>query len=361
MTWFRSDDDLPEHPKSDVLEQLCPTWADLAAAWMAWHHLGCDCARRRTDGVFARSRAHRAVRLPPEVVDTALERLVAAGFLERAAEADTFVFHDWQDYQPVKAELDAERKAKTARQNRWRQKQRAARAAVDGGVDASTDASVDGAVDTPVDASTDATTRRSTGASRDASPRASRDASRVDGAPSRPVPSRPETTSPSTSAADDAGASTSAGAPREPVKAPMGGDGTGGAQGGATKLRKAPKTDEPAPLPGTPAAAALEALRGSPTLRGIVDRPNALAATVTSGAFPAVDVPAEIRRAEAWLFANPANAKSNGARFLTGWLTRAQGRAPRVAGHAPAAAEQPESGFDRFIRERAARPRSEAS
>ena len=73
MTWFRSDDDLPEHPKSDVLEQVCPAWADLAAAWMTWHHLGCDCARRRTDGVFTRSRAHRAVRLPPAVVDAALE------------------------------------------------------------------------------------------------------------------------------------------------------------------------------------------------------------------------------------------------------------------------------------------------
>jgi hypothetical protein len=48
-------------------------------------------------------------------------------------------------------------------------------------------------------------------------------------------------------------------------------------------------------------------------------------------AYPALSLDAELARAAAWLIANPKNKKSNYARFLTGWLSRAQDRAPRVA------------------------------
>jgi hypothetical protein len=48
-------------------------------------------------------------------------------------------------------------------------------------------------------------------------------------------------------------------------------------------------------------------------------------------AYPALSLDAELARAAAWLIANPKNRKSNYARFLTGWLSRAQDRAPRVA------------------------------
>ena len=47
-------------------------------------------------------------------------------------------------------------------------------------------------------------------------------------------------------------------------------------------------------------------------------------------AYPAVSIETEIAKAAAWLVANPANRKSNYARFLSSWLTRAQDRAPRV-------------------------------
>lgn len=50
-----------------------------------------------------------------------------------------------------------------------------------------------------------------------------------------------------------------------------------------------------------------------------------------SAAFPAIDVAVEVKRAEMWLKANPANRKSNYERFLFNWLTRAQDRAPRIA------------------------------
>lgn len=39
-------------------------------------------------------------------------------------------------------------------------------------------------------------------------------------------------------------------------------------------------------------------------------------------AFPTVDVEGEIRRAEAWLLANPRRRKKNYTRFITNWLLR---------------------------------------
>lgn len=140
MTWHRSDDGFPEHPKSDALaEHFGDDWATCAVAFMAWHHMGCDCAARRTDGVFNASRARRVVRAPAEVVDRALAALVKVGFLDK--HRDGFVFHDWAEYQPTRAELDAERAAKTERQKRWRENRPKNRDAVDGRVDASTTAS----------------------------------------------------------------------------------------------------------------------------------------------------------------------------------------------------------------------------
>lgn len=43
-------------------------------------------------------------------------------------------------------------------------------------------------------------------------------------------------------------------------------------------------------------------------------------------AYPAVDVPAEIKRAEQWLKDNPAKRKKNVSRFLTNWMARCQER-----------------------------------
>ena len=51
-------------------------------------------------------------------------------------------------------------------------------------------------------------------------------------------------------------------------------------------------------------------------------------------AYPAVEIESEVAKAAAWVMANPKNRKSNYARFLTGWLSRAQDRAP-ARGSAP--------------------------
>lgn len=177
MTWHRSDDGFPEHPKCDALaEHFGDDWATCNVAFATWHHMGCDCAARRTDGVFNASRAHRVVRAPREVIDRALAGLLKVGLLDK--HRDGFVFHDWAVYQPTRAELDAERAAKTERQKRWRENHPKNRGAVDGGVDASRDGHVD------------ASTRRLTDNGRRVAS-ASVDGG-VDAAPSRPVPTRPD-------------------------------------------------------------------------------------------------------------------------------------------------------------------------
>jgi cytoskeletal protein RodZ len=48
-------------------------------------------------------------------------------------------------------------------------------------------------------------------------------------------------------------------------------------------------------------------------------------------AYPALSLDEQLAAAAAWLIANPNNRKSNYARYLNGWLQRAQDRAPRKA------------------------------
>ena len=45
-------------------------------------------------------------------------------------------------------------------------------------------------------------------------------------------------------------------------------------------------------------------------------------------AYPAVAIEFELKKAGAWLLANPKNIKSNYARFLNNWLSKAQDKAP---------------------------------
>lgn len=47
-------------------------------------------------------------------------------------------------------------------------------------------------------------------------------------------------------------------------------------------------------------------------------------------AYPALNIDVELSKAAAWIIANPKNTKKQWARFLNGWLSRAQDKAPRV-------------------------------
>ena len=80
----------------------------------------------------------------------------------------------------------------------------------------------------------------------------------------------------------------------------------------------------------------MRAILEDETLRPIVPRPAQLARDLV-GTAPGVDVALEIRRAGAWLRANPNRKKSQGSRFLLSWLVRAQERAPRRQGPPTAA------------------------
>lgn len=51
---------------------------------------------------------------------------------------------------------------------------------------------------------------------------------------------------------------------------------------------------------------------------------------VWKAAYPAVNLEAEMAKAAAWILANPKNKKSNYARFLNSWFSKAQDSAPRV-------------------------------
>lgn len=47
-------------------------------------------------------------------------------------------------------------------------------------------------------------------------------------------------------------------------------------------------------------------------------------------AYPAIDLGQELAKAASWLVSNPKNQKSNYARFLNNWFTKAQDKAARV-------------------------------
>ena len=289
MTWFRSDDDLPEHVKADALEAAAGDPATLAAAWMTWLHMGCDCAKRRTDGGFNRARAHRAVRLPPAMVDTALDALVRAGLLD--LEGDGYRFHDWADYQPTKEELDADRKANAERQKAWRVRQREAREAK------ARNAVTNAVTDSVTNAVGNARLSRET----DPAP-VTGDTSAPVTAP-RPVPSRPV---PDASLSGGSGAA-AVGAP--PPAAPK------------ARRAKAEGAPDVAPLPGSLAAKVYAAIVSSRALQPITGNPGDFAVCVTAeGAYPGVDVLAQVLRAGEFASSKPAGTYSDGRAFLRRWL-----------------------------------------
>jgi len=56
---------------------------------------------------------------------------------------------------------------------------------------------------------------------------------------------------------------------------------------------------------------------------------------IWKNAYPAVSVESELKKAAAWLMANPKNKKSNYSRFLNSWLSRSQDSAKPVRSTEP--------------------------
>jgi hypothetical protein len=110
MTWFKVDDAFYDHPK--VFDA-----PDCAVA--LWVRAGSWSARNQTDGYVPAG-------LPARLCgdhEIAVEELVQRGLWSRRRHG--FVFHDWRDYQPTKAERERDKVAATERKRRQRERAKA--------------------------------------------------------------------------------------------------------------------------------------------------------------------------------------------------------------------------------------------
>ena len=93
MSWLRIDDQMPLNGK--VGELTDTEYRALTALWAY-------CARKRNDGVFARSEIRHAIYATPRgprcVRDPQLERYINLGLVH--PEGDVYAVNDWRKYQP---------------------------------------------------------------------------------------------------------------------------------------------------------------------------------------------------------------------------------------------------------------------
>ncbi len=101
MTWFKICDTFADHPK--LAEIPDDNWAEAVALWVAG---GCYCARHLTDGRLPRGVARRLV---PFDTNAAICALTTFGLWDQDSEA--FYYHDWAEYQPARADVEAKREA----------------------------------------------------------------------------------------------------------------------------------------------------------------------------------------------------------------------------------------------------------
>lgn len=109
IPWFKVDDSFGTHPK--VLS--IPRGAPRIRAIGLWTAVGNWCARHLTDGHFP---AHMVDELGGTKADT--RRLVDARLWETTDQG--LLFHDWADWQPTKAAVEAEREKARERMRRAR-------------------------------------------------------------------------------------------------------------------------------------------------------------------------------------------------------------------------------------------------
>jgi hypothetical protein len=100
MTWFKVDDKLHAHPK---------WWALSPNAKALWTTAGSWCSSYKTDGALLDSQVPMLapqVGLTPAKTKQAAAELVAANMWQRTD--DGWVFHQWTDFNPLKAQQDKE-------------------------------------------------------------------------------------------------------------------------------------------------------------------------------------------------------------------------------------------------------------
>ncbi|MFI1165591.1 hypothetical protein ACH4UM_18745 [Streptomyces sp. NPDC020801] len=144
MPWARFDDRFPSNRKVRLITD---------GAFRLYVSAICWSAENLTDGVVKTTE----LRLVADVraSRTRAKELVEAGLFE-VIEGVGWKIHDYHDYNPTAEQVREERRAKTARQQRWRQKQKGGapepepprnKPDVDASTDASQDASRDGSGD----------------------------------------------------------------------------------------------------------------------------------------------------------------------------------------------------------------------
>ena len=131
------------------------------------------------------------------------------------------------------------------------------------------------------------------------------------------------------------------------------------------KAKRAPKA-KPEPLPdpvpalGTVARRVYDAIVSDRVLGPITAGPGEFATRACAeGAYPGVDVLAEVRRAGEWLSAQPAGQYSDGRAFVRGWLKRTADRIARTPKAAPVGARVQGSIADLTARAMAAKAERE--
>lgn len=121
MTWFKTDDKFWSHPK------VMDTALSLAARGL-WLTAGSYCADQLTDGLVRVATLHTIAPGNRVAVERAAAELVTAGLWE-VVPGVGWQFHDWDDHQPTRSEVEAERAASKERQRRSRERRRAEAAA----------------------------------------------------------------------------------------------------------------------------------------------------------------------------------------------------------------------------------------
>lgn len=104
MSWAKFDDAFWSHPK------VVRAGNEAVGAFV---RMVCYCSQYLTDGAVPAATAREIAR--PKI----LERLVEVGLLE--ADGDGFRVHGYLERNPSRLQVEAERAAKTQRQNRWRE------------------------------------------------------------------------------------------------------------------------------------------------------------------------------------------------------------------------------------------------
>lgn len=109
MGWFRVDDAMTEHPKCVTLSPF---------AWTLWLHALGYCSRNLTDGNIPQAILPRLCSIKD--ADKAAAELVDAGLWH--VTPDGWAVHDYLDHQRSRSQVQADRDAAAARQQRYRER-----------------------------------------------------------------------------------------------------------------------------------------------------------------------------------------------------------------------------------------------